>query len=59
MIIFFLKKMFKQKIKKVDMPVFFYVDPDFEKDIMMRDVDVITLSYTFFPAKNGPNLLPQ
>ncbi|KAE8378358.1 cytochrome c oxidase assembly protein CtaG/Cox11-domain-containing protein [Aspergillus bertholletiae] len=32
----------------VDMPVFFYIDPDFTKDPQMRGIDTITLSYTFF-----------
>lgn len=32
----------------VDMPVFFYIDPDFLKDPNMRNIDTITLNYTFF-----------
>lgn len=32
----------------VDMPVFFFIDPDFLKDPAMRKIDTITLSYTFF-----------
>lgn len=32
----------------VDMPVFFFIDPDVCDDPRMRDVDLITLSYTFF-----------
>ena len=36
--------------EKVDMPVLFYVDPAFADDPNMNDVQVITLSYTFFPA---------
>jgi len=42
--------------EEVDMPAFFYVDPEFEKDPLMRDVDTITLSYTFFEAKEGAKL---
>ena len=39
--------------EQVDMPVFFYIDPEFADDPWMKDVDTITLSYTFFRAKNG------
>lgn len=35
----------------VDMPVFFFIDPDVCDDPRMREVDLITLSYTFFKAK--------
>jgi cytochrome c oxidase assembly protein subunit 11 len=34
--------------ESVDMPVFFFIDPDFVKDPNMRNIDTITLSYTFF-----------
>jgi hypothetical protein len=32
----------------VDMPVFFYLDPDLLKDLNMRNVHTVTLNYTFF-----------
>jgi cytochrome c oxidase assembly protein Cox11 len=31
--------------------VFFFIDPDFEKDPRMHGVDEIILSYTFFEAE--------
>ena len=34
--------------EKVDMPVFFYIDPEFATDPRMRGIENITLSYTFF-----------
>jgi len=37
----------------VDMPVFFFVDPDALKEKALRSVDVITLSYTFFKASDA------
>lgn len=42
--------------EEVDMPVFFYIDPEFCEDPKMEKVDVITLSYTFFEAKEGMTL---
>ncbi|XP_055598436.1 cytochrome c oxidase assembly protein COX11, mitochondrial [Uranotaenia lowii] len=41
--------------EEVDMPVFFYIDPEFVDDPRMELVDSITLSYTFFEAKEGVN----
>ncbi|KAI9034317.1 cytochrome c oxidase assembly protein COX11, mitochondrial-like protein [Hyaloraphidium curvatum] len=35
----------------VDMPVFFYIDPEFADDPWMNDVTDITLSYSFFRSK--------
>lgn len=34
--------------ESVDMPVFFFIDPDFARDPAMKGIDTITLSYTFF-----------
>lgn len=42
--------------EEVDMPVFFYIDPEFAEDPRMINVDLITLSYTFFEAKEGHTL---
>uniref|UniRef100_A0A4X2M512 Cytochrome c oxidase assembly protein COX11, mitochondrial n=1 Tax=Vombatus ursinus TaxID=29139 RepID=A0A4X2M512_VOMUR len=42
--------------EEVDMPVFFFIDPEFAEDPKMAKVDVITLSYTFFEAKEGHKL---
>ncbi|XP_061561613.1 cytochrome c oxidase assembly protein COX11, mitochondrial isoform X2 [Phycodurus eques] len=42
--------------EEVDMPVFFYIDPEFDVDPRMARVDTITLSYTFFEAKEGQPL---
>ena len=33
--------------------VVFYVDPDMAKDANTRDIPAVTLSYTYFPSKNG------
>lgn len=41
----------EQKLRpgeKIDMPVFFYVDPEFATDPRMKNVNHLTLSYTFF-----------
>jgi cytochrome c oxidase assembly protein subunit 11 len=45
----------EQKLKAgehIDMPVFFFIDPEFLDDPQMQDVSEITLSYTFFQAKH-------
>lgn len=45
----------EQRLKpgeELDMPVFFYIDPEFADDPTMSDVFDITLSYTFFRAED-------
>lgn len=37
----------------VRMPVIFFVDPKLRDDPDARDIDTITLSYTFYPSKSG------
>jgi cytochrome c oxidase assembly protein subunit 11 len=37
----------------VDMPVFFYIDPDFVNDPNMKGIEQVTLSYTFFSKSCG------
>lgn len=52
----------EQKLRageEVEMPVFFYIDPDFIEDPYMKDVNTVTLSYTFFNARYAKNLVPQ
>jgi len=39
--------------EEVDMPVFFYIDPDYVNDPFLENTDEITLSYTFFESKPG------
>ena len=36
----------------IDMPVQFFIDPDIINDSNLKDVQVITLSYTFFPVED-------
>ncbi|SDT91933.1 cytochrome c oxidase assembly protein [Stappia sp. ES.058] len=37
--------------ESVDMPVVFFIDPEMDKDPTLKHIKEITLSYTFFPAK--------
>ncbi|KAF9425479.1 Cytochrome c oxidase assembly protein cox11, mitochondrial [Podila epigama] len=40
--------------EQVDMPIFFFLDPEFASDPNMSDVDTVVLSYTFFKARGMP-----
>jgi cytochrome c oxidase assembly protein subunit 11 len=37
--------------ERVDMPVVFFIDPKLREDPATRDIDEITLSYTFYPVE--------
>ncbi|POW19327.1 hypothetical protein PSHT_04756, partial [Puccinia striiformis] len=37
--------------EEVDLPIFFFIDKDFVEDPLMKDIDDIVLSYTFFETK--------
>ncbi len=39
--------------ENVDMPVIFFVDPKIKQDPDTKDVDEITLSYTFYPVETN------
>ncbi|CAF2450975.1 unnamed protein product [Rotaria sp. Silwood2] len=42
--------------EEIDMPVFFYIDPDFVRDPSLQGVHDISLSYTFFESKGTEHL---
>ncbi len=37
----------------MEAPVVFYIDPDYEKQRELTNIHSLTLSYTYFPSKNG------
>lgn len=39
--------------EEVDMPVFFFIDPEFAKDPAMKNIDDVVLNYAFFKASYG------
>ncbi len=39
--------------ESMEAPVVFYIDPDIEANRDLRNIHSITLSYTYFPSKNG------
>lgn len=39
--------------EKIDMPVIFFVDPEIAEDPLLKDLETITLSYTFFPDEDA------
>jgi hypothetical protein len=43
--------------ESIDLPVFFYIDPEFATDRRLRNVDDITLSYVFFKTGEVPKNL--
>ncbi len=45
--------------ESMDMPVSFFVDPAIERDPNLKDVTTITLSYTFFRARDDKARLSQ
>jgi cytochrome c oxidase assembly protein subunit 11 len=42
--------------ESMDAPVVFYIDPEIEKNKELKTLPSMTLSYTYFPAKNGQPL---
>ncbi|MCF6320286.1 MAG: cytochrome c oxidase assembly protein [Rhizobiaceae bacterium] len=37
--------------EKIDMPVVFFIDPELDREEIMKNLKTITLSYTFFPKE--------
>jgi len=42
--------------EEVDMPVFFYIDPEYAEDPRLENIDVVTLAYCFFKTEEGAPL---
>lgn len=42
--------------EEIDMPVFFYIDPEFVRDPSLQGIHDISLSYTFFESKGTEHL---
>lgn len=45
--------------ESMEAPVVFFIDPEIEKERDLRSAGMITLSYTFFPAKGSPKPLAE
>jgi cytochrome c oxidase assembly protein Cox11 len=43
--------------ESIDLPVLFYIDPEFATDRRLRNVDHVTLSYVFFKTGEVPKHL--
>lgn len=37
-----------------EFPILFFIDPSFDDDINLRDITTLSLSYTYFHAKDAP-----
>ncbi|CAH8865303.1 unnamed protein product [Trichobilharzia szidati] len=44
--------------EKVDLPVFFYIDPEITSDPRLKSLNTIVLNYTFFEAKKSKFYVP-
>lgn len=38
--------------EEIEMPIFYYIDPDFSKDPLLKNTDELILSYTLFNSAN-------
>lgn len=45
--------------ESMEAPVVFFIDPEIEKERDLKSAGMITLSYTFFPAKGSPKPLAE